>query len=155
MIPDFPQNIRIRLPKLNFFLLHPDVALSLLCWLSQFSFFSKLRQPTGQRLSNVRTQQKKNSIWPILFLYYEESLVSSNLNSKLIRFPEGLENTPFNQTNPILILWGKSGIIKYEFKPTLVSLCSSWFKYNQNLANIFWHFWITLMSIRVSTMKPK
>ena len=36
---------------------------------------AKLRQPTGQRQSNVRTQQK-NSIGPILFLYYEESLVS-------------------------------------------------------------------------------
>ena len=55
------------------------------CWLSQFSF-SKLRQPTGQRLSKVRTQQNFFSIGPILFLYYEESLVSSNLNSKLFRF---------------------------------------------------------------------
>ena len=35
-----------------------------------------------QRQSNVRMQQKK-SIGPILFLYYEESLVSSNLNSKV------------------------------------------------------------------------
>ena len=46
MIPDFPHNIRIRL------------TLSLTCWLSQFSF-SKLRQPTGQILCNVRVQQKK------------------------------------------------------------------------------------------------
>ena len=68
-----------------FFLLHPDVAKSLPCWLSQFSF-SKLRQPTGQRLSNVRTQQTKISIGPILFLYYEESLMSSNLNSIQLRF---------------------------------------------------------------------
>ena len=29
---------------------------------------------------------KKNLIRPILFLYYEESLVSSNLNSNLLRF---------------------------------------------------------------------
>ena len=29
---------------------------------------------------------KKNSIGPILFLYYEESLVSSNLNSNQLRF---------------------------------------------------------------------
>ena len=85
MIPDFPHNIRIRSAQLNFFLLRPDVAKSLPCWLSQFSF-SKLRQPTGQRLSNVRTQQTKISIGPILFLYYEESLVSSNLNSKQLRF---------------------------------------------------------------------
>ena len=45
-----------------------------------------LRQPTGQKLSNFRRQQKKISIGPILFLYYEESLVSSNLNSKQLRF---------------------------------------------------------------------
>ena len=52
-----------------------------------FTFsFSRLRQPTGQRLSNVRMQQTKISIGPILFLYYEESLVSSNLNSKQLRF---------------------------------------------------------------------
>ena len=75
MIPDFPHSIRIRLAQLNFFLLRPDVAKFLPCWLSQFSF-SKLRQPTGQRLSNVRTKQTKISIGPILFLYYEESLVS-------------------------------------------------------------------------------
>ena len=31
-------------------------------------------------------QQKKNLMGPILFLYYEVSLVSSNLNSKLLRF---------------------------------------------------------------------
>ena len=31
-------------------------------------------------------QQKKISMGPILFLYYEESLVSSNLNSKLFWF---------------------------------------------------------------------
>ena len=48
--------------------------------------FSKLRQPTGQRLSNVRMQQTKISIGPILFLHYQESLVqSSNLNSKQLR----------------------------------------------------------------------
>ena len=120
MIPDFPHDIRIRLAQLNFFLLHPDVAKSLPCWLSQFSFSmtsidnidmfelktillcpvialslpcwlsqfrkAKLRQPRGQRLSNVRTRLTKISIVPILFLYHEESLVSSNLNSKQLRF---------------------------------------------------------------------
>ena len=30
--------------------------------------------------------KNKNSIGPILFLYYEESLVSLNLNSKQLRF---------------------------------------------------------------------
>ena len=64
----------------------PDVALSLPCWLSKLNF-SNLRQPTGQRQSNVRMQQNKFSIKPILFLHYEESLVvSSNLNSILFRF---------------------------------------------------------------------
>ena len=42
---------------------------------------AKLRQPTGQRQSKVRTQQKK-----------------------------------FDCANLILILLGKSGIIKFEFK---------------------------------------
>ena len=81
MMPDFPHNIRIRLAQLNFFLFRPDVAKSLPCWLSQFSF-SKLRQPQGR--------DKATSgcnifflIGPILFLYYKESLVSSILNSKL------------------------------------------------------------------------
>ena len=63
MLMDFPW----RFTQL-FFLLCPDVAKSLPCWLSQFTF-SKLRQPTGQTLSNVRAQQNKNSIGPILFLY--------------------------------------------------------------------------------------
>ena len=31
-------------------------------------------------------RNKKKLIGPILFLYYEESLVSSNLNSKQLRF---------------------------------------------------------------------
>jgi hypothetical protein len=57
MIPDFPHNIRKRLAQLKFFLLPVDVAKSLPYWLSQFSF-SKLRQPTGQRLSNVGTPVK-------------------------------------------------------------------------------------------------
>ena len=78
---DFPHNTRIRFAQLKTFLLHPDVAKSLPCWLSQFSF-SKLRQPTGQRLSNIRMQQTKISIVTILFLPY--------------------------------VLWGKSGVIKFE-----------------------------------------
>ena len=58
--------------------------MSLLFWLSQFGFF-ELRQPTGQRKSNVR-MQKKNLIRPFLFICYEESLKSSNLKSNLFRF---------------------------------------------------------------------
>ena len=40
----------------------------------------------GCGFSNARRQQTKISIEPILSLYYEESLVSSNLNSKQHRF---------------------------------------------------------------------
>ena len=36
----------------------PDIAKSLPCWLSQLSF-SKLRQLTGQRPSNVRTKERE------------------------------------------------------------------------------------------------
>ena len=85
MIPDFSHNVRIRLAQLEKKMLHPDDAKALPCWLSQFSF-SKLRQPTGQRVSNVRMQQTKISIRPILFLYYQETLVPSNLNSKQLWF---------------------------------------------------------------------
>ena len=46
---------------------------------------AKLRQPTGQT-SKRQDATKIISIGPILFLYYEESLVSSNLNSNLLRF---------------------------------------------------------------------
>ena len=63
----------------------PDVAKSLPCWLSQFRK-ATLRQPAGQRLSNAREQQTKISIGPILFLYHDESMVSSNLNSKQLSF---------------------------------------------------------------------
>ena len=35
MIPEFPHDIRIRLTRLEFFLLRPDVAKSLPCWLSE------------------------------------------------------------------------------------------------------------------------
>ena len=43
---------------------------------------------TASRAENLQRQDttKKNLMGPILFLYYEESLVSSNLNSKLLRF---------------------------------------------------------------------
>ena len=82
MMPDFPHNIRIRLARLKNFLVA-----SWCCSVSALlAVLAKLRQPTGQRESNIRTKQKKNIIGPILFLYYEESLASSNFNSKLFRF---------------------------------------------------------------------
>ena len=77
------------MPNWNLCFLPPDVAKSVSYWLSQFSFL-KLRQPTEQRLSNNRVQQTK--MRPIVFLYYEESLVSSNLNSKQFLFP-GMANS--------------------------------------------------------------
>ena len=55
MIPDFPIDIRIRLAELKFFLLLPDFANFLPCWLVS----AKLTQLTGQKISKVRKQQKK------------------------------------------------------------------------------------------------
>ena len=48
------------------------------------SNLTRLTQPTGREQHQDAT--KKNYIGPILFLYYEECLVLSNLNSKLFRF---------------------------------------------------------------------
>ena len=87
MIPDFPHNLRIRLARLKF-------------------LSAKLRQPTGQRQSNVMTQHFF-LIGPILFLYYEESQVSSNLNSKLFRFHcvrPSVHTLGFNAQHEIQIL---------------------------------------------------
>ena len=53
----------------------PDIAKFLPCWLLNWD----------SQQGKVRAQQKK-SIWPILYLYHEESLVSSNLNSKQLGF---------------------------------------------------------------------
>ena len=61
MTPDIPHNIRIRLAQ------------------SKKNFVVSWR-------CKIRMQQNNFSMGPILFLYYEESLVSSNLNSKLFRF---------------------------------------------------------------------
>ena len=72
IIPDFPHNIRIRLARLKFLF-----AKSLPSWLSQFRK-AKLRQLTGQTLSNVRKKYKKK--------INRANLVSSNLNSKQLRF---------------------------------------------------------------------
>ena len=63
------------------FLFRPDFAKSLPCWLSQFSWDSQQGKDFVMSGRN-----KKFLIEPILFLYYKESLVSSNLNSKLFRF---------------------------------------------------------------------
>ena len=64
MIPDFPHNIRITLAGLKIFLL---LCLCPVGWLS-------LAEP------------KKKLTELILLLYYEVSLVSTNLSSKLFRF---------------------------------------------------------------------
>ena len=52
MILDFPHNIRIRLAQLKFCLLHPDVAKSLPCWLSQFGFIKRQRQDATNKNFN-------------------------------------------------------------------------------------------------------
>ena len=57
MTPDFPNNNGSRLAQLKKEMLLPDVAKSLPCWLSKFRK-AELRQPAGQRLSNIRKQQK-------------------------------------------------------------------------------------------------
>ena len=54
MIPDFPIDIRIKLAELKTKLLFPDFANLLPCWLVSV----KLTQPTGQKISKVRKQQK-------------------------------------------------------------------------------------------------
>ena len=110
--------------------------MSLPCWLSQ----SKLRQPTGHRQSNVRKQRIKVSIRPTLFLYYEESLVSSNLNSSLLRFHcahltvhsmyqlSSFQLQNWGHTNfvvvitPVLMQWWESPFEEKKH-PLLFSLC--------------------------------
>ena len=52
-------------------MLRPDVALS---------------EPANRAETELRQGATIFFIGPILFLYYEESLASSNLNSKLLRF---------------------------------------------------------------------
>ena len=46
------------------------------------------------------------------------------------RATSGCNKKNFNLSNLILIFWGKSGIIKLEFKPTMVSLSQTYSKYN-------------------------
>ena len=66
------------------------IILFVVSWLCKVSALltvsTKLRQPTGQRQSNVRRQQKNQSDQSYSYMYYEKSLVSSNLNSKLLWF---------------------------------------------------------------------
>ena len=57
-------------------ILCPDVSLSLPCWLSQFSWGNQ----------QGRDRATKKIIGPILLSYYKKSLISSNLNSKPLRF---------------------------------------------------------------------
>ena len=64
MITGFPHNIRIRLARLKIFFVLSYVTL----------------------LDLAISGCNSKLIGPILFLYYEDSLVSSNLNSNLLRF---------------------------------------------------------------------
>ena len=72
------------------FLLRPDFAKFLPCWLSQYSQVSMKR---AARLTTYICSKASCSFnrdlrvtGLILFLYYEESMVSSNLNSKQLWF---------------------------------------------------------------------
>ena len=73
-----------KIERLKFFLLCPDVAKSLPVGCLSLAFLNWDSQQGRDLATSGRN--KKNSIRPILFIYYEESLVSSNLNSKLLRF---------------------------------------------------------------------
>ena len=118
--------IRIRLAGLNFFFLLPDFSNSnsLPCWLSQFSWM----------------QQKKISMGPILFLYYKESLVSTNLNSKLFRFHSAHPNLhtqypSLNLTYFHKILLATTG----KWKRKLIILV--FFRSNRNCCGYWWRSW--------------
>ena len=106
-IPDFPHDIRIKLAWSK------KIVKFWQCYVSALLAVStKLRQPTRQRQSNVRTQQKKIN-QANLILYYEENLVSSNLNSKLLRFHCAHPNLPTLAPSPDILdyLSGLSKII--------------------------------------------
>ena len=130
--------------------MRPDVALSLPCWLSQFRK-AKLRQPTGQRLSNVRTQQKNfQSGQSYSYIMRKVWYISSNLNSKLFRFhcvrPNLDINKKFNLFSPFLhplsqlSTWGFPWSMNYRKGSNEHSLARS-LKYqpckNQNLGGNF------------------
>ena len=73
-------------PNWNFFCC-PLTLLSLYPVGCLSSAFLNWDSQQGRKLATSgRSNKNKISIGPILFLYYEESLVSSNLNSKQLRF---------------------------------------------------------------------
>ena len=82
MTPDIPYNIRIRLAQLKKMLL-PDSAY--LCPVGCLSL-EMLNLDSQQGRDLATSGRNKKIIGRILFLYYEESLVSSNLNSNLLMF---------------------------------------------------------------------
>ena len=82
MIPDFPHNIRIRLAQLKFF--YCTLTLLSLCPVGCLSLRFLNWDSQQSRDLAMSGRNKKTLIRPILFLYYEESLVSSNLKSNLL-----------------------------------------------------------------------
>ena len=85
MIPDFPHNKGIRLGRLIFFC----SVLTLLCLCPVGCFTSEKLNCDSQQGIDKATSEciLFFLIWLILFYtYYEEILVSSNLNSNLLRF---------------------------------------------------------------------
>ena len=136
MIPDFPHDIRIRLALLIFFVASWRCSVSALLAVS-----AKLRQPTGQRQSNVRTQQQNFFIGPILF---EESLVSSNLNSKLFGFHCAHPNLiSFSWATEFLTLGYKNVIKLKSIKNIVNTTCSQSFSIYEttNFEKYFADFW--------------
>ena len=86
MIPDFPHNMyKNKVGQIeNLFCC--VLTLICLCPVSCLSLGKlHLDSQQGTDLATLG-RNKKKSIGPILFLYYEESPVSSNLNSKQLRF---------------------------------------------------------------------
>ena len=125
MIPDFPIDIRIRLAELKFFLFLPDFANFLSC-------LSKTKQ--ANRAENQQSQEatKKISILPILFLCQQESLVSSNLNSKQLRFHSVRPNihTPAKQMGIFTMLLQPHHMPRFQ--------------------NPQWRVWITQFAIKTN-----
>ena len=70
--------MKIRLARLKKEIMQSDVALSMPCWLSQFSF-SEVKQPTGQSQSNVRKKKKINRANLITFGFHCAHFAYPNL----------------------------------------------------------------------------
>ena len=100
-------------------------------------------------------RNKKNSIGSILFLYYEKSLVSSNLNLKLFRFhcvrPNLHSNTYIASFHPIVQRFRPCIVPQYYIEGTYTLYCL-WIASRKNKTK---HGKEVGMYVRSDTMKPK